>query len=243
MSHKLIQAINEVCPGPLSTMSYLQKLAHYELGTYRWFDAEDKLADQKYRKLKKERKDLLYKRVKEEKDILRINSLTIELSEYKNKLVSGNGSNSLKWETPSGFIVEYKCFTTRQLSAKGTIKGVGRIEHRGVENTEFPDARGYASGISPNFVHSMDAAHISIVVDNWETCFAAVHDAFAVHAPFVEDLLHITKESFIAMYDHENFYDYIEDTLLSDKSNLDIEQPLIGNLDVKKVRDSEYFFA
>ena len=243
LSHKLIQAINEVCPGPLRTMSYLQKLAQYELGTYKWFDANNKVADKKYKSLKKERKSLLYKKDKDQDDLERLNELSIELGTYTSKLVRGNGKNTISWTTPSGFKVNYRCFTTRQLSAKGNIKGIGRIEHRGVEETDFPDARGYASGISPNFVHSMDGSHMAIVVDNWDRDFAAVHDAFAVHAPLVGELLHITKEAFIAIYDVDNFYDYIEETILSSTDNLDLEQPLIGNLSIEDVRDSDYFFA
>lgn len=243
LSHKLIQAINEVCPGPLNTMSYLQKLAQFELGTFRWHDENNKLADNKYKALKKERKELLYKKEKDDNDLQRLNDITVELSKFTSKLVRGNGKAVISWTTPSGFIVHYRCFTTRQLSAKGTVKGIGRIEHRGVEETNFPDARGYASGISPNFVHSMDGSHMAIVVDNWEYDFAAVHDAFATHAPLVADLLSLTKEVFILMYDQENFYDYIEETILSDTDNLDLEQPLIGNLSVEDVRNSDYFFA
>ena len=181
--------------------------------------------------------------IKDKDDLERLNELSIELGTYTSKLVRGNGKNTISWTTPSGFKVNYRCFTTRQLSAKGNIKGIGRIEHRGVEETDFPDARGYASGISPNFVHSMDGSHMAIVVDNWDRDFAAVHDAFAVHAPLVGELLHITKEAFIAIYDVDNFYDYIEETILSSTDNLDLEQPLIGNLSIEDVRDSDYFFA
>ena len=243
LSHNLIQAINDVCPGPLSTMSYLQKLAQFELGKYQWFDGEGKLAHQKHQALKKEHKTLNYKKEKTDDEIQRLNTLSVELSTYTSKLVEGNGNRIISWTTPSGFIVVYKCFTTRQLRCKGTIRGVGRIEHRGVEETDFPDARGYASGISPNFTHSMDSSHMSIVIDNWEYDFAAVHDAFATHAPYIKLLKHITKEAFIQMYDKENFYDYIEDTLLSSKEGLNVEQPMIGKLKIEEVRESDYFFA
>ena len=243
LSHKLIQAINEVCPGPLSTMRYLQKLAQYELGTYKWFDDHNKIADKKYRKLKKERNTLLYKKDKDDLELKRLSDLTVELSGYTSKLVNGNGKSYISWRTPSGFLVEYKCFTTQQLEARSTIKGIGVIKHKGVEETIYPDSRGYASGISPNFVHSLDGSHMSIVIDNWDRDFAAVHDAFAVHAPYVDDLLYITKESFIMMYDYDNFYDWIEETLLSNTDGLDVEQPIIGELDIEGVRKSDNFFA
>tara|TARA_R110000850_G_scaffold37065_5_gene97563 strand:+ start:202 stop:2583 length:2382 start_codon:yes stop_codon:yes gene_type:complete len=243
LAHNLIEAINQVCPGPLSTMSYLQKLASFELGIFKWYDGDGKLADTKYRALKKERKDLMKIKEKTDQDLSSINDLTILLDTFESRLVEGNGQNKISWVTPSGFYVIYECYTTRQLECRGTIKGVGRIKHRGVEKTNFPDARGYASGISPNFTHSMDSSHMSIVIDNWDGDFAAVHDAFATHAPLVEDLLHVTKEVFIQMYDHDNFYDYIEDTLLSSTDNLTVEQPMIGKLNIADLRESDYFFA
>ena len=60
---------------------------------------------------------------------------------------------------------------------------------------------------------------------------------------YIKLLKHITKEAFIQMYDKENFYDYIEDTLLSSKEGLNVEQPMIGKLKIEEVRESDYFFA
>ena len=99
------------------------------------------------------------------------------------------------------------------------------------------------SGISPNFVHSMDASHMAIIIDNWDGAFAAVHDAFASHASDIDSLLFITKEAFIQIYEMENFYDYIEQTVLSNRNNLTVEQPSRGKLELSGVRDSKYFFA
>ena len=243
LSHNLISAINKVCPGPLSTMSYLQKLAAFELGTYKWFDGNGKLAHTKYKAKKKKKNTLQFKKEKTDEELLELNELSKELQLYTSKLVEGNGNNRITWVTPSGFYVIYESYGTRRLECKGTIKGVGRIKHRGVEDTEFPNARGYASGISPNFTHSMDGSHLAIVVDNWDYDFAGVHDAFATHAPHVDDLLYVTKEVFITMYDYDNFYDYIEGTLLSSTEGLTVEQPLIGKLNIEDVRDSDYFFA
>ena len=45
------------------------------------------------------------------------------------------------------------------------------------------------------------------------------------------------------MYDVPNFYDYIEDQLITDNSLLDVEQPTLGTLDIKGVDASDYFFA
>jgi len=89
----------------------------------------------------------------------------------------------------------------------------------------------------------MDGSHMAIIIDNWEGTFAAVHDAFATHASDVAELIALTKECFIVMYDEDNFYDYIEEAILSDSEGLTVEQPTRGDLDIAQVRDSDYFFA
>ena len=146
----LIKAINNVCPGPLKTMGYLQSLASTAIV---------------------------------------------------------QGSTTLKWSTPSGFPVEYKDYYSKKCKTLGTISGYtkyrkdGRVNHVAQVYTDFPDMRGFMCGISPNYIHSMDAAHMALVVDKWNGDFGAVHDSFSTHAPDVELLLGHTKREFIDMYD------------------------------------------
>lgn len=242
LSHNLITAINKVCPGPLETMTFLQKLAAYEIGYYKIFK-DGKAADSKYKNHKKKIKDLKYKKNKNDDDLQALSDAINELETFESRLVEGNGSNDIRWVTPSGFQVIYENYMQRSIRCKGTINGVGRVNHVAYEWTEIPNMKGYMSGISPNFVHSMDAAHMAIIIDNWDGDFAAVHDAFAAHASDVDHLVALTKECFIVIYDMENFYDYIEETLLSDCDGLTVEQPGRGDLDVSRVRDSDYFFA
>ena len=166
-----------------------------------------------------------------------------EQGKYQSRLVEGNGSAVIEWTTPSGFHVIYENWIQRSIKVKGTINGVGRISHVAYERTEMPNIKGFMSGISPNFVHSMDAAHMALIIDSWDGAFAAVHDAFASHASDIPDLLAITKEAFIVLYDVDNFYDDIEDMILSDKIGLTIEQPSRGNMNLNGIRNSDYFFA
>ena len=45
------------------------------------------------------------------------------------------------------------------------------------------------------------------------------------------------------MYDKENYYDLIQDNIITDATNLDVEQPQLGDLDVTQIYESDYFFA
>ena len=238
---KLISAINTVCPGPLQTMEYLQGLATYEIGTFKRFK-DGVMASDEYSELQKEIKRLWEIKDKPDEVIEEIDTLVKEAQTFETRLVHGNGSDKMTWTTPSGFPVEYVNYRTEPRKCRGTISGK-QIKHVAQVPTKSPDIKGFMCGISPNFVHSMDASHMALVIDEWHGEFGAVHDSFSTHACDVESLLAITKAVFIDMYDVDNFYDYIEDQLITDKRYLDVDQPTRGSLKIQEIQDSDYFFA
>ena len=128
------------------------------------------------------------------------------------------------------------------LKAKATLDGQ-RITHVAQVPTDRPDMRGFMSGISPNFIHSMDASHMALTIAAWNGEFGAVHDSFSTHACDVDKLLQKTKDVFIEMYDVPNFYNYIQSQLITDDSEIDIVQPDLGDLNIEGIIDSDYFFA
>jgi len=187
-SRDLIKAIEIVCPGPLQTMKFLQKIAQAVLSA---------------------------------------------------------GNDHISWYTPSGFYVHYEKFYERQEKVKGTIVGVGKrdqVYHVGRTVSDKPDPRGFACGISPNYIHSLDASHMAKVIDKWGGDFGAVHDSFSTHPSDVEDMLELTKDVFIDMYDHPNYFDRILQSICTQFPE-EIEQPMLGQLNVSNIKKSDYFFA
>jgi hypothetical protein len=180
-SRDLVKAIELVCPGPLKTMKFLQKLA-----------------------------------------VERLNQ----------------GYNYITWVTPSGFPVVYTCYHKYSERQRGSIQGIGQIKHVAKTESMKPDLRGYMCGISPNFIHSQDASHMSLVIDEFNGPFGAVHDSFSTHASDVDNLLSITKRCFIEMYDNPNYFDVMEGKIGSTH-----EQPALGDLEINDINDSDYFFA
>ena len=164
LSNQVIRAIQEVCPGPLNTMRYLQRLADQEIVNW----GRDYGTDR------------------------------------------GKG---IEWVTPSGFPVIYECYRTRPAKVDcygfNTPHGEIRFKHVIREKTDIPDRRGFMCGISPNFVHSMDASHMALVVSEWEGDFGAVHDSFSTHADSIEDLMSVTRDRFVDIYNVDNFYETI----------------------------------
>ena len=187
-SHDLVKAIAAVCPGPLETMKYLQKIAQ---------------------------------------SILEV------------------GNTEISWVTPSGFLVTYEKFYERKEKVVGSILGVGkkdRVNHVGLVVSNKPDPRGFACGISPNYIHSLDASHMARVISEWHGSFGAVHDSFSAHACDVDDLCLLTKRIFVDMYDYPNYFNKIEESIINDVE-LMVEQPTLGSLNVQEVMNSDFFFS
>ena len=193
LSNQVIRAIQEVCPGPLDTMRYLQRLADKEISN--WLDT-----------------------------------------------YGTDRGRGIQWESESGFPVIYECYRTRPAKVDcygfNTPDGELRFKHVIREKTDIPDRRGFMCGISPNFVHSSDAAHMALVVANWDGEFGAVHDSFSAHASRVEDLMVEARDKFVKIYDKENFYDSIPFG-----RGYEGEQPTIGALNINEVVQSDYFFC
>lgn len=213
LSIHLDKAIREVCPGPLSVMKYLQDLAQHELNTT-------------------------------------------------------NGTK-IKWTTPSGFPVIQEYLLEKDIKFRANIKPPkgelwpkewkfgrnikvgdeivgcnGEVFLSGIVYLEGVAKRQKAaSAISPNFIHSMDAAHMAIVLENWDGAFGAVHDSFSCHACDVEALMTITRQAFVHMYGMDNPLDMARDMILTNPEDFEDNQPELGTLDIQEVMNSDFFFA
>ena len=153
--------------------------------------------------------------------------------------------DSIRWVTPSGFYVEYFNYHRKSVSQRGTITGYGRrgeVHHRAEIETDNVDQRGFACGISPNYIHSLDASHMAKVICGWDGSFGAVHDSFSSHASDIDDLCRLTKHVFVDMYNHPDYFDMIERSILNDVEYI-VERPALGTLNIEEVVNSDYFFA
>jgi DNA-directed RNA polymerase len=170
---------------------------------------------------------------------------TMKFLQHIAAAVLESGNTHISWYTPSGFFVHYEKFYEKIEKVKGTIVGVGKrdqVYHVGMSTSDKPDPRGFACGISPNYIHSLDASHMAKVIDRWGGDFGAVHDSFSTHPSDVEELCELTKDVFIEMYDSTNYFDKIEQSIVT-KYDVAVEQPALGTLDIQGIKHSDYFFA
>ena len=151
----------------------------------------------------------------------------------------------ITWETPSKFVVQqiYTSMKARRITTH--IDNV-LIKPTILEETSKIDKRRTINGVSPNFVHSMDATALTLTINK---CileginnFSVVHDSYGVHAHFVPRLADAIRTSFVEMYSNtdvlENFYDNVVDVI----PDLD-DPPNRGELDILGVLKSRYFFS
>ena len=155
----------------------------------------------------------------------------------------------MEWTTPSGFPVLYEVWKQKNLTVRGTIRGLGQIGHSikvpvvTKDGNMIPCRRSFASGCSPNFVHSMDASHMAKVIETFGGTFGSIHDSFSTHASDVDRLIEHTKWQFAMMYNVDNFFNRIETLLLDDREGYNVKQPELGDLKIEEVVSSDYFFC
>jgi len=163
--------------------------------------------------------------------------------------VCTEAGTAITWTTPVGFKArqEYKESNTKRID---TFWGGTRVRLSIHWDTQKIDKRKQKNGLSPNFVHSMDAAHlmstVSAAVDHGITDFAMIHDSFGTHAGNVGTLASILRETFVEQYSVnilEKFRDEIASQLPEEFAVKLPPVPAYGTLELDSVRDSHYFFA
>lgn len=159
----------------------------------------------------------------------------------------------VRWTTPMGLPVSQD-YRVEEGTVVKTFFGGKQVKLTLVSDTSKRDGRKQALGIAPNFVHSMDGAHLmrtaSLSKENGITSLAVIHDSFGTHAADTETLHAVIREAFIQQYTPnvlEGVRDEVVDLLTKlGETELIAELPAVppmGNLDLSKVRDSDYLFA
>lgn len=153
---------------------------------------------------------------------------------------------SIYWTTPVGFPVrqDYREMNSRVVE---TLIGDRIFKPRLQEETEKMDKDAQANGISPNFVHSLDAAALQLSVvyakEAGLTSFSMVHDSYAAPAAHADTLAACLREAFVDIYEQS---DPLEDLKASLEAIIGEPLPALpakGSLDLGQVRESPFFFA
>jgi len=154
------------------------------------------------------------------------------------------------WTTPTGFLVHqaYTLPSVKRLELtfeKVRLRlTVGAADGDGGAKI---DTRKQASGISPNWVHSLDSSHMSRTIarcrDLGIRSFSFIHDSYGTHAVNAPVLARALREEFVSMYEDDvlaRFRDELQGQL-PEGTQLP-ELPPKGALDLNLVLQSTFFF-
>jgi DNA-directed RNA polymerase len=153
------------------------------------------------------------------------------------------------WTTPQGLPVlqSYRTVTGERVRVHF---GGRQLKVTLATNGDDIAPRAQVNGIAPNFVHSLDAAHLMAVVNGAVaegiTALAVIHDSFGTHAANAGHLSRILRETFVEQYTPnrlEMFRDELAAQLTPELAAKLPELPPLGDLDLSQVLDSHYVFA
>ena len=109
------------------------------------------------------------------------------------------------------------------------------------------DVRKHVDGIVAHLVHSMDAAHMMQTINRLYAerirHFAMVHDSYGVHACDVDLLNRILREEFVLIYSEPVLQNFLDQQRQAHPGIELPDPPTIGDLDIRQVLESPYFFA
>jgi DNA-directed RNA polymerase, mitochondrial len=133
------------------------------------------------------------------------------------------------WSTPNSSERVQSYHWVKERRHKSKL--VGEVYyHERADRIEIRDQR---DGAAPNYVHSMDSAHLLATVTGCHQHgirdIVAAHDSISVHATNIDTLARVVREEFIDIYKH----DWL--ALLG----IDVEY---GNLDISQVAKNPFFF-
>lgn len=163
--------------------------------------------------------------------------------------VTGKAGVDNSWTTPTGFKVTQD-YTKQSRSRHPLIYNGQIIKLTLTKGSAKIDVRKASSAYAPNFVHSMDAAHLmkttNTCVANGVDTFAMIHDSFATHCSSIDTLGLATRWEFKEMYSGnvlEDLYLKTISKLPDDKKDDLPPPPLQGNANLDAVLHSDFFFA
>jgi len=145
----------------------------------------------------------------------------------------------LAWITPkTGMLVYHEYTKSRDKRVKVNSAGIVFTTVR--ESLDEVRPASMTSALAPNFIHSLDAAHLTMVALEMQERghdFVGIHDSFGTHACDVGEMHKVIREKFVELYNEPILEDF------KAAVGSEIELPTQGNLKLERVIDSEFMFC
>lgn len=149
----------------------------------------------------------------------------------------------LQWVTPLGGLVMNRYSTSDEVRVRIDCMNMSAVLVKN-QNYAVCNRRKAASGIAPNFVHSLDSTHLMMVVNAFYGDIVPIHDSLATHAADVDELHRVIREQFVLLYtEHDPLGDITRAAAAAGADLEDLDMPSEGTLDLNLVKDSPFFFC
>ncbi len=167
----------------------------------------------------------------------------MEWLQYVAGVASAEGK-ALWWTNPAGMRIHQEYLKPESVQMR-TTQGDYQFYVKNLDKRKLAVSK-QRNGIAPNFVHSIDAAHMAAVVlrlkEEGISDMHMIHDSFGVHACHTEQLNEIIREEFVKIHSRN----LLEEFRLEVEEQLGVElepYPEQGSFDVSQVVNSKYAFS
>ncbi|UYH50585.1 hypothetical protein N5W20_05505 [Candidatus Kirkpatrickella diaphorinae] len=148
------------------------------------------------------------------------------------------------WRTPLGSTIQ-QAYRKPSINRVSTL--LGQLHLQSTDPTLSLNPKKQRAGASPNFIHSFDAAHMSMTVnlayERGVRDFALVHDSFGTHAADVEILARALRETFVQIYETDQLKALALDVTRVAPSVAIPDIPRRGAFDIHEVLKAPFFFS
>lgn len=166
-----------------------------------------------------------------------------EAMRYLQSLVSANKTKAIEFRTPvNGLVINsYPSIVCNRVHLYSLNIDMITVYDRDFDNLSISKMR---SAIAPNFIHSMDAAHLTKVINTFKHSILPIHDSMGTHAAYVDELHQCIREEFVNLYRGHNYLQELKDNLSANGYSVDdVEVPELGTLNIENVLESPFFFC
>jgi DNA-directed RNA polymerase len=153
----------------------------------------------------------------------------------------------MTWISPSGFPVHQEYHKMHEKKISTWIGGTAT--HITFYDTKDEiSSRKQSNGVSPNFVHALDASalHKTVIRCNQQKDiydFSMVHDSYGTHSTNCQAMSDVIRNVFYEMFSVDLLADW-QHQLETDNPDITFPAPpAYGDADLSKLKDSTYFFS
>ena len=148
-----------------------------------------------------------------------------------------------KWRTPTESICRQSYAVLRR---QRIATPLGTLSLRVPAKRGKLDTGKQKAGAAPNFIHSLDAAHLSKTVvaafAKGIHSFAVIHDSFGTHAAHADALARVLREQFIAIY-QTDWLRELADGIERERGFAVAPPPARGDFDLSLVNEAVFAFS